>query len=66
VNEPLKKCRKRRDVVKTGRVSLAQDKFRGRPVYRLNGGRHRGGVNLIQAFVWNVGTCYPMRREKFK
>ena len=25
-SEPLKKCRKRRDVIKTGRVSLARDK----------------------------------------
>jgi hypothetical protein len=27
------------------------------PVYRLNGIRYGGGVNLIQALVWNVGTC---------
>ena len=26
------------------------------PVYRLNGIRHEGGVNLVQAFVCNVGT----------
>ncbi len=26
-NEPLKKCRKRRNDVKTGRLSLARDKF---------------------------------------
>ena len=29
------------------------------PVYRLNGIRYEGGVNLIQAFMCNVGTCRP-------
>ena len=27
------------------------------PVYRLNDIRYGGGVNLIQAFMCNVGTC---------
>jgi len=27
------------------------------PAYRLNGIRYGGGVNLIQAFMYNVGTC---------
>jgi len=27
------------------------------PVYCLGGIRHKGGANLIQAFVGNVGTC---------
>ena len=27
------------------------------PVYRLNDIRYEGGVNLIQAFMCNVGTC---------
>ena len=27
------------------------------PVYCLGGTRHRDGMNLIQAFVRNVGTC---------
>ena len=57
VSEPLIKCRKRRNDVKTGKESLARDKPRRRPVYCLGGVRHRGGVTLIQAFVWNVGTC---------
>ena len=38
----------------------------GEPVYCLGGARHKGGVNLIQAFVRNVGTCVPMLREKLK
>jgi hypothetical protein len=29
----------------------------GIPVYCLSGVRHKDGVTLIQAFVWNVGTC---------
>ncbi|MBI5967918.1 MAG: hypothetical protein HY882_08695 [Deltaproteobacteria bacterium] len=27
------------------------------PVYRLNGIRYGGGANLVQAFMYNVGTC---------
>jgi len=27
------------------------------PVYCLGGVRHKGGANLNQALVWNVGTC---------
>jgi hypothetical protein len=37
--------------------TLLQDKSRGEPVYCLDGVRHKGGVNLNQALVWNVGTC---------
>ena len=29
------------------------------PAYRPSGIRHGGGVNLIQAFLCNVGTCRP-------
>ncbi len=29
----------------------------GKPVYCLSGVRHKGDMNLIQAFVRNVGTC---------
>jgi hypothetical protein len=39
------------------RLTLLQDKSRGKPVYCLDGVRHKGGVNLNQALVWNVGTC---------
>ena len=28
------------------------------PVYGLGGVRRRGCMNLIQALVWNVGTCW--------
>ncbi len=43
--------------VKTGRLALLQDKSRREPVYCLGGVRHKGGVTLNQASVWNVGTC---------
>jgi len=29
----------------------------GGPVYCLGDVRHKGGMNLNQALVWNVGTC---------
>jgi hypothetical protein len=35
-------------------------------VYCSDGVRHRGGVTLVQAPEWNVGTCVSMRREKLK
>ena len=31
----------------------------GKPVDCLSGVRHKDGVTLIQALVWNVGTCRP-------
>lgn len=29
----------------------------GKPVYCLSGIRHKGGMNWVQALLWNVGTC---------
>jgi len=55
--EPLIKCRKRRDAIKTRRESLTWDKSGGIPDYCPDGDRHGGGVNVAQASVWNVGTC---------
>ena len=56
-SEPLMTCRKRRNDVKTGRKSLARDEPRRKPAYWLDGVRHEGGVSVVQALVWNVGTC---------
>lgn len=63
-SEPLMTCRKANQissklggVVGPGRVQM-------RSAYRLNGDRYRGGVNLIQAFMWNVGTCHPHVKRK--
>lgn len=40
---------------KPGRV-VSLGRARGTPAYCPSGARHRGGVNLDQAVVWNVGT----------
>ena len=56
-SEPLMKCRKHRDDVKTGGESLTRDQSGRRPVYCPLGVRHEGGVSLIQAQMWNLGTC---------
>ena len=40
-------------------ASLTPGQTQGEPVYCLGGVRHKGGVNLIQALVRNVGTCRP-------
>jgi hypothetical protein len=40
-------------------VSEVPGLAQGEPVYCLGGVRHKGGVNLIQAFAWNLGTCRP-------
>ena len=37
-------------------LSVPQDKLVGEPADSPSGVRHRGGVTLIQALVWNVGT----------
>lgn len=50
-------CRKRRDEVKTGTVSLARDEPGGWCACCPGGLRHEGGVSRIRALVWNVGTC---------
>jgi len=59
VSEPLTRCRKRIGDVETGVLTLSQEKIQRVPAYCLDGVRHAGGVNLIQALVWNVGTCRP-------
>ena len=56
-SEPLMKCRKHRNDVKTGGESLTREQSGRRPVYCPLGVRHEGGVSLILAQVWNLGTC---------
>ncbi len=58
-SEPLMKCRKRIDDVKTGRKSLARDESGGSPDCCPDGIRHEGGVTPHLAFARNVGTCRP-------
>ena len=33
--------------------------YNNEPVYCLGDIRNKGSANLIQALVWNVGTCRP-------
>ena len=40
-------------------ANLTPGQVQGGPAYCLDGIRHKGGVNLIQALVWNVGSCRP-------
>ena len=55
--EPLSKCRKRRDDVKTVGVSLLRDKAPTKPVYGRSGIRHERWPELAkEAVEWNVGT----------
>jgi hypothetical protein len=55
-SESLMTCRKRRNAIETELQSLARDEARGKPVDCPSDGRHGGGVSLVQALVWNVGT----------
>jgi hypothetical protein len=55
-SEPLRTCRKRRDVIETGLQLLARDEARGKPADCPSGDRHQDGVSPAQALAWNVGT----------
>jgi hypothetical protein len=55
--EPLKRCRKTLNDVKTRVLNLLWDKLRRCLIYCLGGIRHTGGVTLDWAPVRNVGTC---------
>jgi hypothetical protein len=56
VSEPLRTCRKRLGDVKTGGSFVNPGGVREEPVYCPHGVRHRGGVTVLWASVWNVGT----------
>ena len=55
-SEPLTRCRKRRDVIGTGLLLLAQDRARKVPADWPSGDRHEDGVSPAQGLVRNVGT----------
>jgi len=56
VSEPLMSRRKVKDVIETGLLYRVRDRVWGKPVYCPDGGLQKGGVSLVQAFMWNVGT----------
>jgi len=58
-SEPLTRCRNELSRRQNWRRLLRQDESRRQSAYCLDGVRHKGGMNLIQAFVWNVGNCRP-------
>jgi len=51
---------------KPGDGTFNRDKSGRQPAYCPDGIRHGGGVNVILAHGWNVGTCFLMEREKHK
>jgi hypothetical protein len=55
-SEPLMRCRKLRTTSKLVAI-ITPGQIQGIPAYCLGGVRHKGGVNLIQALLRNVGTC---------
>lgn len=55
-SEPLMRRRKDKNAIETRLHEQAWDEARKGPGYGPGGGRRRGGVNLTQAFAWNVGT----------
>ena len=62
-SEPLP-CRKELDGVETTVVRRSWDKAPAGPAYGRSGIRHRGGLSLGEAIVWNVGTLLSMLTEK--
>ena len=65
-SEPLRRCRKRRDVIETGLQSLVRDAAREMPADCSSDGRHEGGASPVQALVWNVGTNRPDGRGEIQ
>ena len=63
-SEPSKTCRKALDDVKTGGSFVIPGAVWEEPVYCPHGVRHRGGVTVLWASVWNVGTFAPRSRER--
>ena len=55
-SELLMRCRKLKATSKLV-AFCTPGQIQGQPAYCLGGVRHKGSVTLIQAFVWNVGTC---------
>ena len=64
VSEPLRTCRKSLGDVKTGGSFVIPGAVREEPVDCPHGVRHRGGVTVLWASVWNVGTFAPRSRER--
>ncbi len=64
VSEPRRTCRKSLDDAKTGGSLVNPGAVWGTPVYCPHGVRHGGGVTVLWALVWNVGTFAPRSRAR--
>jgi hypothetical protein len=58
-SEPLMTCRDVSTMTPKPGGVVGPGRAQRKPVYRLGGVRHEGGVSLDQASMWNVGTCRP-------
>jgi hypothetical protein len=47
------------DGIKNKVAPLLCDKVQGKPIYCLDGARHKGGASLFLALAWNMGTGRP-------
>jgi RNA-directed DNA polymerase len=56
-SEPLMTCREPKHTSKPEGGLPSREKAQEAPAYCLGGVRHKGGGNLVQASVRNVGTC---------
>ena len=56
-SEPLTRCREAYICCQNLRAGASQGLTWREPSYCPGGNRHRGGMNWIQAFVRNLGTC---------
>jgi hypothetical protein len=66
-SEPLMMYRKFGQTTSKSEVTFgSREEPRGRLAYCLGGVRYIGGVSLVEALMWNVGTCSPMPRENSK
>lgn len=58
VSEQSMTCRKANQPTSKPDSVVDPGQLQALPVYGLKGVRRRGCMNLIQALVWNVGTCW--------
>ena len=56
-SEPLMRCRKAERCCQNLGAQAIQGLVWKLPLSCPGGSRHTEGMNLIQAFIWNLGTC---------
>lgn len=63
-SELLMTCRKANQLTSKPESVVAPGRVQTEPVYGLSGVRCRGSMSLIQALMWNVGTCWLNVKER--